>query len=488
MQMANLFSQIDHDRNELSHKNYISREEYIKTIIEMNNKDSEALSPDLKIFFLKLLTRSITEKNSNDRAGVPVDEWEATYWDSQEKAIEKEQQKMVNCSLANFLCQLLSEGDITDNINLANEILVCGIAFLLGGYTESQNSILKILREDEDNKVLENIYKLIKKLGDLIYKNNKKKRISSNNTNRTFETNRCDNYDHYDIQMKCVVRMNVYEPDNAKEEEYKITCVTTFRRAFKFIQLLCENNNVVGKNFIREQKIKDGPKKLNSINFIQLATNELRQMFKIFCSEIMDIPIFILDFILEVTQIPVKENQLVLMRSTFFEDLCAMEDRFSKEENLRERDIKEEGINALANIYQKSVKIILSSFEGDDNDTFTLLDDKLESKFLINILDRLLKSEKLIHLKALKERLKSSKNEEFQERILEIIDILMIFKKMEEKIPLRKSKLVESFNDYKASLNEPVHLHRTAEEIAHNDSFDTHNSLILDNSSSKPLL
>ena len=104
---------------------------------------------------------------------------------------------------------------------------------------------------------------------------------------------------------KCVVRKNVYEPDNAKEEEYKNTCIAAFRRSFKFIQLLCENNNNTGKNFIREQKTKEGTKKLNSINFIQLATNELRQMFKVFCNETMEIPIFIMDFINEVTQIPV---------------------------------------------------------------------------------------------------------------------------------------------------------------------------------------
>ena len=53
-------------------------------------------------------------------------------------------------------------------------------------------------------------------------------------------------------------------------------------------------------------------------------------MFKVFCNETMEIPIFIMDFINEVTQIPVMENQGVLMRSTFFEDLCQMEESLSK--------------------------------------------------------------------------------------------------------------------------------------------------------------
>lgn len=90
-----------------------------------------------------------------------------------------------------------------------------------------------------------------------------------------------------------------------------------------------------------------------------------------------------------------------------------MEERFSKEENLKEGDIEEEGKKALAEIYSKSVMIILSSFEGNDDDTFTLLDGNLKSKFLINILDRILKSERLNNLKALKDRLKESKKFEF---------------------------------------------------------------------------
>lgn len=101
-------------------------------------------------------------------------------------------------------------------------------------------------------------------------------------------------------------------------------CMSTYRRSFKFIQLMCENNNIENKHLIREQMTKENEKKLNSIDFIQVATNELRKMFEIMGKEILEIPIFILDFILEVTQIPVEPNQIVLMRSTFFEDLCQM--------------------------------------------------------------------------------------------------------------------------------------------------------------------
>lgn len=41
---------------------------------------------------------------------------------------------------------------------------------------------------------------------------------------------------------------------------------------------------------------------------------------------------FLLDFILEVTQIPVYENQKALMNLSFFEDVCALQNTFSKPE------------------------------------------------------------------------------------------------------------------------------------------------------------
>lgn len=164
-------------------------------------------------------------------------------------------------------------------------------------------------------------------------------------------------------------------------------------------------------------------------------------MFRIFCTETMEIPIFIMDFINEVTQIPILENQLALMRSTFFEDLCQMEETLSKDENMK--DLGVEGQKALSDIYSKAVTIILSNFEGNKQDTFALLDDKLEPKFLINILDQLLKSEGLTNIHKLKAKLKQSKLFVFEEEIQNIINILCIFKKMEEKIP--NGKLVDSY-------------------------------------------
>lgn len=45
---------------------------------------------------------------------------------------------------------------------------------------------------------------------------------------------------------------------------------------------------------------------------------------------IKEIPSYLIGFLNEVTQIPVKENQQELMNSTFFEDLNQMQNRLAK--------------------------------------------------------------------------------------------------------------------------------------------------------------
>jgi hypothetical protein len=101
----------------------------------------------------------------------------------------------------------------------------------------------------------------------------------------------------------------------------------------------------------------------------------LRNLFHIFCSDIEEVPLFLLDFILEVTQIPIYENQQALMSSTFFEDLCQLRESFATEKVVFDRGFKtREHVEA---IYYKSLKIILSNFEGNDLKTFEAVDSKL---------------------------------------------------------------------------------------------------------------
>ena len=199
-----------------------------------------------------------------------------------------------------------------------------------------------------------------------------------------FSPDTIDNYDFYDVHQKYTQRKNVSEPTETDEYLYNKLCITTYRRAFKFLQLICENGNKEGKNFIRSQ-----PGKAVEFNFIELTTKELRNLFGIFCKDIEEVPNFLLDFILEVTQIPIYENQKALMVSTFFEDLCQLKNTFNNDQIFKERGFETRSF--VNEIYYKSIKIILSNFEGNSENTFKTLDSKLEIKFLLGALREKLK-------------------------------------------------------------------------------------------------
>lgn len=104
---------------------------------------------------------------------------------------------------------------------------------------------------------------------------------------------------------------------------------------------------------------------MDPVNFISVATNELRNLFGVMCKQIVDVPLFLLDFLLEVTQIPIQENQTALMNSSFFEDLCQMANEFTKAQKIAERNFDDKKNHPLEQIYLKSVQIILSNFEGN---------------------------------------------------------------------------------------------------------------------------
>jgi hypothetical protein len=207
-----------------------------------------------------------------------------------------------------------------------------------------------------------------------------------------------DNYDFYDVNQKYTLRKNVFEPNSTDEHIYSKLCITTYRRTFKFLQIMCENNNKENKNFIRVQ-----PGKARQCNFIDITTKELSSLFKIYCDDIKEVPSYLLEFVLEVTQIPIYENQTALMNSTFFEDLCLLKNNFTFDTKipdekekfnkfLSDRNFK--NLDFVNEIYYKSLKIILSNFEGNDKKTFTTLDSKLEPKFLVQVMEEKLRAMK----------------------------------------------------------------------------------------------
>ena len=204
------------------------------------------------------------------------DEREIDSWDSltqeQNDMIEERQNMLNKNNVSKFIAELLNE-NILDNIPLANAIFLCGISMLFGGNKITQKNIIEDI-DSKGGKIFQNISNLIIKIGKLILKNLDERNYEPS-TSSQYKITTIDNYDFYDQQKKFIDRKNVTETDSPDEIIYHKECEDTYRRAFKFLQLLCENNNTENKNYIRDQK------KLNSINFINTATNELRNLFSV---------------------------------------------------------------------------------------------------------------------------------------------------------------------------------------------------------------
>ena len=115
----------------------------------MNSEDPTALSPELKIFFLQLISGLIEQANKFEfEEFTPLDCWSSDQMLPDTKGeIQAIQTELKKCQLSLLLSDLMKE-NIVDNIPLANAILLCGISFLITGNTITQNNLLEILSSD----------------------------------------------------------------------------------------------------------------------------------------------------------------------------------------------------------------------------------------------------------------------------------------------------------------------------------------------------
>jgi inositol 1,4,5-triphosphate receptor type 1/inositol 1,4,5-triphosphate receptor type 3 len=104
----------------------------------MNINNPGFLDDGLKVFFLKILTNMITDKNLNDRShGLPSHQWAPDYWNDHKEEVEKAQNFLDNCGAAQLIYQTLREPHLETRLNLTTECLDFMIAFLLGGNLRS---------------------------------------------------------------------------------------------------------------------------------------------------------------------------------------------------------------------------------------------------------------------------------------------------------------------------------------------------------------
>lgn len=68
----------------------ISLKEFIKNIIYLNINNPAGLKDDLRVFFLKVLARIITEKNTKQsQTYQSIDYWTPEFWSDSKKEIEE---------------------------------------------------------------------------------------------------------------------------------------------------------------------------------------------------------------------------------------------------------------------------------------------------------------------------------------------------------------------------------------------------------------
>lgn len=130
----------------------------------MNTKNPDALGVKEKKFFLNFITGIVDQNNHCPREFKTIDQWEAADWiDSREQIIDI-QNSLKTRKLGEFITELLKQ-NIWENIQFADSVLLCGIAYLFGGNTATQKNMIQTIRLDSQNKVMRNIECLISKLG-----------------------------------------------------------------------------------------------------------------------------------------------------------------------------------------------------------------------------------------------------------------------------------------------------------------------------------
>ena len=227
------------------------------------------------------------------------------------------------------------------------------------------------------------------------------RKFKENEKKREFSYKIVDSYDHFDSKESILVKLFGHKT-NKHEIQTENNYEMALCRIFRFLQLLCENNNIAMKNFLLRQANEDGGVKVTSINFITEACQLLRQFFKIMSSNVVNIPPSLLDFVNEITQIPCLTCQKSLMSSTFFEDMSYMAGFFESKENVEQRKfpfyidntprkddedqapgaLDDNSLATLQDIYEKGIGLALSNFEGNDNDIFLEFLNKAQPKYL----------------------------------------------------------------------------------------------------------
>ncbi|CAD8049274.1 unnamed protein product [Paramecium sonneborni] len=445
-EVCNKLSQIGKQSQDAYQTKYevTTLQDFIQNIISIcANTREQQFSDDIRIFFLRLLSRLITEKNlSNKQKMVEVDLWTSEFWIDYKQEINHAQNLLTKCGAQDLILLILSESFLEINLTLLNECLLFSIAFLLGGNTQAQNAILEKLKQDSQNQILINIKIIITKLTKVI--NNNFSMVTHHNTKGCDFIQTVDNFDFYNTHTKVMQRVNVVDPDDYKETNFKKQCLDVLCRFFRVMQLLCENNNSEMKEFFRRQTDEQNITRINSINFIEFTSVQLRAYLKILSRAIIIIPASILDFINEVIQLPCIENQITLCHTTFFEDVSNMAHFFTNKSNQLQRLFDtEDDLQELQELFNKILQTVLLVLEGNEEKIYKDIQNKLEASFLISFLSLSFEQLNIENINDLEIYL-LQQDKIFNSDMLRILNVCIIEQKMAS---YQQSRWIQQFHE-----------------------------------------
>ncbi|KAL4465345.1 hypothetical protein ABPG72_016746, partial [Tetrahymena utriculariae] len=412
----------------------ISKKKFIQSILDTAISNQQ-LPDDLHIFYLNILIRMIQDQNpQTDGLIQEIDTWDTQYWKGNKEKIESMQTLIYNQGGAKLICNLLKQHNLEQRLGLVSHILQFGISLLIGGHRKIQNRILTNMKEDLDNMILININTLIQKIGKIIYRFSKEQLREKS----TPQINLSDTHDYYDSVSQIMVRKNTKNPDDYKEDQFKALCIQVMKRIFRFLQLCCESSNIDMKDYMRQQTFLDNRPKSNSLNFIIIATEINREFLKIINKNVVQIPIIISEFLIEVAQVPCLQNQISLCQTSYFEDISLlsqfieqMEEKTSALISFNSKQPEEE-INLL-DLYSKAIQTALVVFEGNDPQIYEEVMSKISVEFMQIVVNKRLKLMKVENVQQLKTYISSHEvRGYYDQHVEEIFNVLIIIKRCQE--------------------------------------------------------
>jgi hypothetical protein len=189
----------------------VDRQEVIKSIVKMNELDSNSIKPQYKMQIIRILTNYIQRTS-------PIFKQDIEQWivqDAEKEKINEAQRFLHQCGAASFLSSLIIN-DLKYSIEMRNAILELGISLLMGRSSDIQKELFDLIKKDDNNLLLVQLSTLVKECGSSIAAfliGGEQKEYNPRAINYS------DTYDYYDDIEKIMEREFVYQPETVLEQK-----------------------------------------------------------------------------------------------------------------------------------------------------------------------------------------------------------------------------------------------------------------------------